>query len=400
MKFFKKVLAFGLATIMAVAITACDSKDVPAADSYTGTKEVISQGTWNIGGIGPTTGDAAIYGQSVMNGAQIAVDEINAAGGINGTMIDFRFEDDEHNPERAVNAYKELKEWGMQILLGAVTSKTGTVVAVETNADNMFTLTPSASSVDIITDKANVYQVCFTDYNQGTASAQYISENNMASKVGVIYNSSDAYSCGIFDAFVKEAADYSFEIVEIQDFTEDSKQDFTGLLQKIKDAGAELVFLPIYYTESALILTQANEMGFTPLFFGCDGMDGILSVDNFDTTLAEGIVLLTTFSANATDEATVSFVQKYKAVYNEMPNQFAADAYDGIYILKAAIEASGVTTNMNVSEICDAIISVMPTLSFDGLTGTGMTWEATGKVSKSPNIPKAMVIKDGTYVEY
>ena len=398
MKNFKKVLALGLASVMALATVACGSNDAPAAGSEAGkTNEVASSSTWNIGGIGPTTGGAAIYGQAVQNGAQIAVDEINAAGGINGVMVDFKFEDDEHNPEKSVNAYNSLKDWGMEILLGTVTSGPCIAVAAESAADNMFTLTPSGSSVDIIADKTNVYQVCFTDPNQGTASAQYIGENNMASKVGVIYDSSDVYSSGIYETFAKEAENQPFEIVEAQAFTADSKQDFTVQLQKIKDAGAELVFLPIYYTESALILTQANDMGFAPVFFSCDGMDGILGVDNFDTKLAEGVVLLTPFVADATDDATVSFVQKYQDTYGEIPNQFAADAYDGIYILKKALEASGATADMSKSEICDAIVSVMPTISFDGLTGTGMTWEATGEVSKAP---KAMVIKDGTYVAY
>ena len=398
MKNFKKVLALGLAAVMALATVACGGNDAPAVGSEAGkTSEVASSSTWNIGGIGPTTGGAAIYGQAVMNGAQIAVDEINAAGGINGVMVDFKFEDDEHNPEKAVNAYNSLKDWGMEILLGTVTSGPCIAVAAESAADNMFTLTPSGSSVDIIADKTNVYQVCFTDPNQGTASAQYIGENNMASKVGIIYDSSDVYSSGIYETFAKEAENQPFEIVEAQAFTADSKQDFTVQLQKIKDAGAELVFLPIYYTESALILTQANDMGFAPVFFSCDGMDGILGVDNFDTNLAEGVVLLTPFVADATDDATVSFVQKYQDTYGEIPNQFAADAYDGIYILKAALEASGATADMSKSEICDAIVSVMPTISFDGLTGTGMTWEATGEVSKAP---KAMVIKNGTYVAY
>ena len=383
MKKLKKFLAMGLASVMMLTTAACGSKE---ADEI-----------WKIGGIGPTTGGAAVYGTAVWNGAQIAVDEINAAGGINGKLIEFRFEDDEHNAEKSVNAYNSLKDWEMEILLGTVTSGPAVAVSAEAANDNVFMLTPSGSSVDIIAGKTNVYQVCFTDPNQGTASAQYIGENNMAEKVAIIYNSSDVYSSGIYETFVKEAANQSFEIVAAEAFTNESNTDFSVQLQKAKTAGADLLFLPIYCEQSALILTQADAIGYKPTVFSCDGMDGILALDNFDTKLAEGVVLLTPFVADATDDATVSFVSKYQEKFGEIPNQFAADAYDGIYIIKAAIEASGAKQDMSASEICDKLVGAMTTISYDGLTGDSMTWEATGEVSKAP---KAMVIKDGVYVTY
>ncbi len=400
MKNFKKALALGLASVMMLATVACGGKDAPAAgtsESQSGTTVEATDGTWKIGGIGPTTGGAAVYGLAVQNGAQIAVDEINAAGGINGKMIEFKFQDDEHNPEKSVNAYNSLKDWGMEVLLGTVTSAPATAVAAEAANDNMFMLTPSGSSVDIIADKTNVYQVCFSDPNQGTASAQYIGENNMAQKVAIIYNSSDVYSSGIYETFVKEAAGQPFEIVSQEAFTNESNTDFSVQLQKAKTAGADLLFLPIYCEQAALILTQADAIDYKPVIFSCDGMDGILTLDNFDTKLAEGVVLLTPFVADATDDKTVSFVTKYQDTYGQVPNQFAADAYDGMYIIKAAIEKAAVADDASVSDICDAIVGVMTTISIDGLTGEGMTWKATGEVSKAP---KAMVIKDGVYVAY
>ncbi|HPU63480.1 MAG TPA: ABC transporter substrate-binding protein [Mobilitalea sp.] len=347
-----------------------------------------------IGGIGPITGPAAVYGQHVKNAAEIAVKEINEAGGINGALIEFRFEDDEHDPEKAVNAYNTLKDWGMQILMGTVTSNPSNAVKEETNVDNMFMLTPSASAPEVV-QYDNAFQVCFTDPNQGIASARYIAEHNLASKVAVIYNSSDVYSTGIYEKFAEEAKNHSFEIVAAEAFTSDSKSDFNVQLQKAKAEGAELVFLPIYYEEATLILTQANAMGYKPLFFGCDGLDGILGVENFDTSLAEGVMLLTPFAADAQDEKTQNFVKKFEELHGVTPNQFAADAYDAIYIIKAAIEESGVTPDMSVSEICEGLKEAMTKITFDGLTGAGMTWTASGEVNKQP---MAVVIENGKYV--
>ena len=346
---------------------------------------------FKVGGIGPITGGAAVYGQAVKNAAELAVNEINAQGGV---QFEFKFEDDEHDAEKSVNAYYNLKDWGMQMLLGTVTSAPCIAVAAETANDNMFQLTPSGSAVDCVTNP-NAFRVCFSDPNQGAASAQYIGENKLATKIGVIYDSSDVYSSGIYEKFAEEAANQGLEIVSAEAFTSDNKTDFSVQLQKAKDNGAELVFLPIYYTEASLILTQANSMGYAPMFFGCDGLDGLLTVDGFDTSLAEGVMLLTPFAADADDELTKNFVAAYEEAYGETPIQFAADAYDGIYAIKAAIEKSGVTPDMSVSDICDAMETAMTEITLDGLTSEGMTWNADGEPNKQP---KAVKIVDGGYV--
>ncbi|MFR1953277.1 MAG: ABC transporter substrate-binding protein [Lachnospiraceae bacterium] len=347
-----------------------------------------------IGGIGPTTGDAAIYGTAVMNGAQIAVDEINEAGGINGKKIEFNFQDDQSDAEKSVNAYNTLKDWGMQVLMGTVTTTPCVAVADKTAQDNMFEVTPSASSTDVIAGD-NVFQVCFTDPNQGTKSAQYIGENKLAKKVAVIYNSSDVYSSGIEAKFIEEAKNQGLEVVAEEAFTADSKTDFSTQLKKAQDGGAELVFLPIYYTEASIILTQADQMGYQPKFFGCDGLDGLLAVKNFDTKLAEGVMLLTPFAADATDDLTKKFVKEYKDKYDEVPNQFAADAYDAIYAIKAAMEEAKVTPDMSVTDMGDALKSAMTKVTIDGLTGDKMSWSDSGEVNKDP---KAVVIENGEYV--
>ena len=350
--------------------------------------------TFKIGGIGPMTGAAAVYGNAVMNAAQIAVDEINEAGGVNGAQLEFNPQDDEHDAEKSVNAYNALKDWGMQMLLGSVTSTPCIAVEAEAVNDNMFLLTPSGSAVDCITAGDNAFRVCFSDPDQGAASAKYIGENGLAEKVAVIYDSSDVYSSGIYATFQAEAANQPFEIVSAEAFTADSKTDFSVQLQKAKDAGADLVYLPIYYNEASLIFTQAAAMGYAPKWFGVDGIDGILSVEGFDTSLAEGVMLLTPFSADAEDDLTKNFVAKYQEQFGEVPNQFAADAYDGIYIMKAALEQAEATPDMDASALCDAMKVAMTEITVDGLTGAGMTWNAEGEPSKEP---KAVVIENGAY---
>ena len=397
----KKAVSMFLAAALAVGTFAgCGSSadtgsTGSAASTESGsTDSAAADGSvFKIGGIGPTTGAAAIYGSAVMNAAQIAVDEINEAGGINGYQVEFKAEDDQSDAEKSVNAYNSLKDWGMQVLMGTVTTTPCIAVADKTAEDGMFEITPSASSTDVI-ENDNVFQACFTDPNLGTASAQYIGENNLATKVAVIYDSSDVYSSGIEATFVKEAANQGFEVVAEEAFTADSKTDFSTQLQKAQSEGADLVFLPIYYTEASIILNQANGMGYEPTFFGCDGMDGILDVKNFDTSLAEGLMLLTPFVADADDEKTKAFVSTFKEKYGDVPNQFAADAYDGVYAIKAAAEKAEITPDMSTSDICDALKTAMTEIQIDGLTGTEMHWTAEGEPQKAP---KAVEIKDGKY---
>ena len=369
-------------------------------------KKESSSDTIKIGGIGPLTGGAAIYGQAAKNGAEIAVEEINKKGDL---KFELKFEDDENDAEKAVNAYNNLKDWGMQISLGTVTTQPCIAVSTEIDTDHYFALTPSASSTDVLggqpDDKGNVtiqrkstmFQMCFTDPNQGVASAQYIKEQNLGEKIAVIYNNSDAYSTGIYQKFQKKADELGLDIVCVKTFTDDSANDFNSQLTEIKTSGADLVFLPIYYTPASLILKQAKSMQYEPKFFGVDGMDGILTLENFDKSLAEDVMLLTPFTADAEDDLTKNFVSEYKSKFNETPNQFAADAYDCIYSIYEACKAQGITSDMSASDICDKLVEKFTSsdFKFNGLTGSDMTWSESGEVSKEP---KGMVIKNGTYV--
>ncbi|MDM8300296.1 ABC transporter substrate-binding protein [Collinsella tanakaei] len=408
----RRSVVAGLAGLGAAGIIAGCSNGDDAASEGSSSAGSASGATIKIGGIGPTTGAAAIYGNAVMNGAQIAVDEINAEGG--DIQFELNFQDDENDAEKSVNAYNNLKDWGMQILVGTVTTTPCVAVSAETNADNMFQITPSGSSTDVIGGqpdaegnistprKENVFQMCFTDPNQGAASAQYISEQGLATKIAVIYNNADTYSTGIYQSFMSEANTLGLEVVSETTFTDDSATDFSVQLNDAKNAGADLVFLPIYYTPISLILTQADQMGYAPKWFGVDGMDGLLTVEGFDTSLAEGCMLLTPFVATAEDEATQAFVETYKSDEygkGETPNQFAADAYDCVYALRQAIETAGITADMDASSICDALVETFTSadFSFTGLTtaGEAATWSDTGEISKQP---MGMVIQDGVYM--
>ena len=382
MKKINKILSVALVAVMLCATLVGCGKEASASGDV-----------FKIGGIGPTTGDAASYGLAVKNGIQIAVDEINEAGGINGYQIEYKFEDDECDAEKSVNAYNVLKDWGMQMLVGSTTSGCSVAVSAETANDNMFQLTPSGSSTNC-TANDNVFRVCFSDPDQGKASANFIANNNLATKIAVIYDSSSEYSSGIYASFAQQAAENNLEVTASA-FTSDNKTDFSVQLQSAKENGAELVFLPIYYQEASAILSQADTMGFDPLWFGCDGLDGILTgVENWDTTLAEGVMLLTPFAADAKDDMTQNFVRKYVDAYKETPNQFAADAYDAVYAIKAAAEAANLTPSMSISDMCEAMKTAMTTISIDGLTGEGMTWTADGEPNKGP---KAVEIVDGKY---
>ena len=390
----KKELAMLMAALMVAAMFTGCSSSKPATETTAAAADAsAAAGTVKIGMSGPLTGGASAYGLAVKAGMEVAVEEINAKGGL---QIEFNAQDDEADGEKAVSAYNVLKDWGMQVMAGQVTTGSALAVAPESTADNMFNLTPSASAESLALSGANIFQMCFTDPNQGASAAELVSTKALGTKVGVIYDSSDDYSSGLYKGFSDKAAELGVEIVATTSFTADNKADLSTQVTQCQDAGADLVFLPIYYTEAAQILSYANKIGYAPKFFGCDGMDGILTVEGFDTTLAEGLVLMTPFDANASDEATQSFVAKFKEKMNGLvPNQFAADGYDVIYALYNAMTAAGVTGNESAEELCTILEGQFATMTVDGLTGTGMHWDENGMISKAP---AAVVIENGVYV--
>lgn len=393
-----KFVKGGLAVVMAASLAACGNSSTGSASasgSADGGKKYV------LGGSGPLTGDAAVYGLAVEHGAQIAVDEINAKGG--KTQFDLVFEDDEADGEKATSAFNTLMDKGMQVSLLTTTSGAGQTVAPLYQQENIFAITPSGSSPAIIYQDAdnesgpydNVFQMCFTDPNQGKASADYLAEHaDLGSKIAVIYRNDDNYSNGLYTKFKAEAAAKGLNIVDEEAFQKGTT-DFSVYVQKAQAAGADIVFLPIYYQPASQILTAAKAAGYAPTFFGCDGMDGILTMEGFDTSMAEGLYMLTPFAADASDEKTQSFVKKYKDAYGDTPNQFAADAYDAVYAIAQALDASDVTPDSKTDDITAALESQFTSMTFDGITGTDVTWNKNGEVTKAP---KAVVIKNGSYV--
>ena len=374
MKKMKKAIALGLAATLTVAsITGCGNKSGANGDTYV------------IGGIGPLTGKAASYGLSVKQGEEIAVKEINDAGGIKvgdkSIKLELKFEDDEATPDKAVTAYNTLMDKGMNALLGCVTADSCLSVADLTKEDGILMLTPSGSAADI-TQNDNVFRLCFTDPLQGeTMAARMITELGYK-KVAVIYKNSDPYSKGVYEAFAAKVEELGGTITTAEAFADG--EDFNTQLTSIKGTDAEAVFAPIYYNDAAHVVTQAADLSLNLPFFGSDGWDGILDTVT-DTNTVEGATFLSPFFSG--DESAKDFVSKYQEAYNATPDQFAADGYDVVYVLKAALEAAGTTDS-------EAVIKAMTSISVDGLTGTGISFTADGEPQKGAKFIK---INNGAY---
>ena len=385
----RKMVALLAVLAMVTALFAGCGGSSDGGDSGDGGKAVLK-----IGGIGPSTGPAALYGLAVKNGGELAVKEINEANP-DGLQLEWMWQDDEHDAEKSVNAYNKLVDDGMQVLVGSVTTTPCTAVAAEAYNNRTFALTPSASGPAVTEGNDNVFQLCFSDPNQGIASADYIKENFADKTVGIIYNNADNYSSGIRDKFKSEYEEGGKTVTEAT-FT-DETTDFKAQLNTMKDAGVDLLFLPIYYAPAANIMTQASQIGYAPTYFGVDGMDGILGADGFDASLAEGVLLLTPFTPYSEDEKIQGFVKNYEEAYGETPIQFAADAYDCVYAIYDAFQKTGLEADASMEDICEAMIEVFTgDFTASGLTADSMKWNEAGEVDKTP---KVCIIQDGKYVE-
>ncbi len=346
-----------------------------------------AEGSVKIGVIGPLTGAAATYGVSVEDGAKLAIKDFSTKD----YKLALKSEDDVADGEKAVNAFNTLCDWGMQALVGPVTTGAAVAVSGEIN-DDMLMVTPSASSLDVTKNKSTVFQVCFTDPTMGTSAAKFLAEKYADEKIALFYNSGDTYSSGVADAFAAQAKKSKLDVVATQTFKDDSSTSFTNQLTKVKEAGATLIFAPIYYTPASVLLKNASDMGYEMTLMGTDGMDGILSVEGFDTSLAEGVLLMTPFSAD--DEKNADFVKAYEDAYGETPNQFAADAYDCVHAIAEALKKSKVASDGNAADIAGDLSDAMRKIKIDGLTGS-LSWNKKGQVEKPAT---AYIIKDGKYI--
>lgn len=366
----KKFLCMMMAVLMVLAMAACGGE--PANNGGNDTPDAT---TVKIGGIGPLTGAYANYGLSEKNGAELAVKEINEAGGINGKQIELSYQDSQGESESAVNAYGKLMDWGMNISLGGVLSgETASIVAAARD-DDVLLLTPSGSADKCIDGNSLAFRVCFYDSFQGAAAAQYIKDNDIVDTVGVLYQSDVDYSVGLYNAFVEKCGELGITIAETQTFTSTTSTDFSTQVNALVASGAKLVFIPIYAEEASTFLTQARgKFAGDVYFFGADGLDGILGKVEQDTSLANNVLMLTPFAADNPAENVQSFVKKYQEAYGATPDQFAADAYDAIYAIKAAVEKAGSTSGA-------ALASALTSLTVEGVTGV-MTWTADGNTNK------------------
>ena len=343
--------------------------------------------SFKIGTIGPLTGANASYGKSVTQGVELGCKDFSTKD----LKLSLKSEDDVADGETAINAFNTLCDWGMQALVGPVT--TGAAVAVSGEiADDMLMVTPSASSLDVTKDKTTVFQVCFTDPTMGASAAKFLAEKYADAKIALFYNSGDTYSSGVADAFAEQAKASKLDIVDTETFKDDSSTSFTNQLTKAKEAGATLIFAPIYYTPASVLLKNAKDMGYDMTLMGTDGMDGLLSVEGFDTSLAEGVLLMTPFSAD--DEKNADFVKAYKEAYDETPNQFAADAYDCVHAIVEAIDRAGIDIAADGADIAGDLARAMRKIKIEGLTGE-LTWNDKGQVEKPAT---AYVIQDGKYI--
>lgn len=335
--------------------------------------------TFKIGATGPLTGEAASYGTSVKQGAQLAVKHLNEKGGV---QFSFQILDDKAGAEDAGTNYDTLADAGMQLSLGGVTSGSGEAFAKKANADKLFCMTPSGSADPVITGLKYSFRLCFGDPDQGALAAEEIKAGNFA-KVGAIYDASDSYSSGIYEAFKTKMADLGIEYNE-QKFDAENKVDFSTQAEALKDC--DIIFMPFYYTEASLFIKKAVEKSSDAVFFGCDGFDGIAElVADVENT----IKYITPFDAASTEANVKAFVDAYKAEYGKTPDQFAADAYDVVMVLAAALEKAGVTDYTLTAEVIgDKLFEAITAadFSYDGLTGNDMTWGEDGKCTKAPKI--------------
>lgn len=366
----KKFLCMMMAVLMVLAMAACGGE--PANNGGNDTPDAT---TVKIGGIGPMTGPYANYGLSEKYGAELAVKEINEAGGINGKQIELSYQDSQGESESAVNAYGKLMDWGMNISLGGVLSgETASIVAAARD-DDVLLLTPSGSADKCIDGSSLAFRVCFYDSFQGAAAAQYIKDNDIVDTVGVLYQSDVDYSVGLYNAFVEKCGELGITIAETQTFTSTTSTDFSTQVNALVSSGVKLVFIPFYAEEASTFLTQARgKFADGVYFFGADGLDGILGKVAQDPTIANNVLMLTPFSADNPAENIQSFVKKYQEAYGATPDQFAADAYDAIYAIKAAVEKAGSTSGA-------ALASALTSLTVEGVTGV-MTWTADGNTNK------------------
>ena len=369
----KKVIAAVMALVMMFGLTACSG----------GANYTENNTEFVIGVSGPLTGAAAVYGVAVQNSAQMAVDEINAAGGLNGVMFKFIATDDTHDATKVAANYASMFEGGMQVSLGTVTTAPALEFKQLSVEDNVFFLTPSASG-DKVPEFDNGYQMCFADGNQGKVAAEYVNSLGL-SEIGIFYKSDDAYSNGIFEQF-KDNLDPSIATVETV-FTGDAS-DFSSQISTLKECA--FIFMHIYYQPASIFMTQAKGIiADDAVYYGCDGFDGLAGQFDDFSVIPQEVSMLSHFDSNATEGMAAEYIAKYTEKFGtDTLNQFGASAYDCVYAIyyamQAAIEAGEtIEVTISASDLCEILkAQFQGGFSYSGVTGENITWDETGYVAK------------------
>ena len=392
--FIKAVAAVGVATAsLRLTSTLYESQS----------KDTQHDKFFNIGAIGPTTGVHAVYGTAARYGAQVAIDEINAKG---IRKYKLNWQDTTSLPADAPKCYQNLKEWGAQIIMGPFLSESAHAVAMRAQYDDVFMLTPSASSLDVLGHQSianpssdqrfsNVFMACPDDSVYGSVAAQTIAEKMPMAKIGVVYDDSNPYSIGLVRSFLDKAKELHLKLYSVNTFA-GKTQNYSIAIEEAKGRGVDLLFLPLYIDQALSVVKLAHINEYHPVYFGADGLDGMNDVEGIDPKLIEGMYYLSTFDPHSDDPKVQLFTEKYKQVVDGvLPDQCAAEAYDAIYILDELLKNTQMKPDDSAEDIAQALKQeiISNDFKYTGLTGQNITWNAEGTCT---SYPSAFTIQDGT----
>ena len=375
----KNMLSLMLAGCLALSLTACGGQSEGGAGDADSSAP-SGDGTITLGMIGPLTGSVAVYGTHIENGVKLALEEINAAGGVTlsdgAHQLAVETKDDQGDATECVNAMNALISDGIQLVVGSATSGCTSAITSIANSEGVVMITPSGTADSLTTAMDYVFRTCFRDSFQGELAAQYALDEGYT-KVGVVYCSADTYSAGLRDAFIAACADRGLDVVAEESVATMTEVDYTNQFNKMVAAGAELVFTPFYYdVMGPYLVPQARSAGFTGVLLGGDGVDSTETTipDGADLSVYNDVYFVNHYSTElATSDVSKNFIESYEAKYGETPNNFDALAYDAVYVYKAAMEACGASDAASVqaalADTSAAYDSTCGTFSFDE-TGT------------------------------
>ena len=375
----KNMLSLMLAGCLALSLTACGGQSESGAGDADSSAP-SGDGTITLGMIGPLTGSVAVYGTHIENGVKLAIEEINAAGGVTlsdgAHQLAVETKDDQGDATECVNAMNALISDGIQLVVGSATSGCTSAITSIANSEGVVMITPSGTADSLTTAMDYVFRTCFRDSFQGELAAQYALDEGYT-KVGVVYCSADTYSAGLRDAFIAACADRGLDVVAEESVATMTEVDYTNQFNKMVAAGAELVFTPFYYdVMGPYLVPQARSAGFTGVLLGGDGVDSTETTipDGADLSVYNDVYFVNHYSTElATSDVSKNFIESYEAKYGETPNNFDALAYDAVYVYKAAMEACGASDAASVqaalADTSAAYDSNCGTFSFDE-TGT------------------------------